>query len=126
MKPNPRYLAALAFALANSHAADSLVPTTMLSVNDPNLEVTVWASTPMLKNPTNLDFDPQGRIWVAEGVNYRGHYNRQPAGDRIVILEDSDGDGVADKQSVFVQEPALRAPMGVAVIGNKDGTVQAT
>ena len=114
------YRLALALALAGrAAAAETAVPTNLLRLSDPDLEVTVWASTPMLKNPTNLDFDPQGRIWVAEGVNYRGHYNRQPAGDRIVILEDSDGDGAADKQSVFVQEPALRAPMGVAVIGNK-------
>jgi putative membrane-bound dehydrogenase-like protein len=119
VKPNPRYLAALAFALANSHAADSLVPTTMLSVNDPNLEVTVWASTPMLRNPTNLDFDKDGRIWVAEGVNYRSHAKRQPEGDRIMVLEDTDHDGKADKSWVFVQEPFLLAPMGVAVVDNK-------
>ena len=119
MKPNPRYLAALALALANTHAADSLVPTTMLSVNDPNLEVTVWASTPMLRNPTNLDFDKDGRIWVAEGVNYRSHAKRQPEGDRIMVLEDTDHDGKADKSWVFVQEPFLLAPMGVAVVDNK-------
>ena len=119
MKPNPRYLAALALALANTHAADSLVPTTMLSVNDPNLEVTVWASTPMLRNPTNMDFDKDGRIWVAEGVNYRSHAKRQPEGDRIMVLEDTDHDGKADKSWVFVQEPFLLAPMGVAVVDNK-------
>jgi len=119
VKPNPRYLAALALALANTHAADSLVPTTMLSVNDPNLEVTVWASTPMLRNPTNLDFDKDGRIWVAEGVNYRSHAKRQPEGDRIMVLEDTDHDGKADKSWVFVQEPFLLAPMGVAVVDNK-------
>jgi len=114
------YRLALLLALAGRGlAAETALPTNLLQLADPDLEVTVWASSPMLKNPTNLDFDPQGRIWVAEGVNYRGHYNRQPAGDRIVILEDSDGDGTADTQSVFVQEPALRAPMGVAVIGNK-------
>ena len=73
----------------------------------------------MLKNPTNLDIDKDGRVWVAEGVNYRSHYDRQPAGDRIVILEDTDGDGKADQESVFVQEPGLRAPMGIAVIDNK-------
>ena len=112
------YRLALALALAGrAAAAETAVPTNLLRLSDPDLEVTVWASTPMLKNPTNLDFDPQGRIWVAEGVNYRGHYNRQPAGDRIVILEDSDGDGVADKQSVFVQEPALRALATVLHVG---------
>ncbi|MFM7803806.1 MAG: hypothetical protein ACKPGK_04870, partial [Verrucomicrobiota bacterium] len=76
------YRLALALALAGrAAAAETVVPTSLLRLSDPDLEVTVWASTPMLKNPTNLDFDPEGRIWVAEGVNYRGHYNRQPTGD---------------------------------------------
>lgn len=95
------------------------VPVSSLSVSDPNLEVTVWAQSPQVRNPTNMDFDQDGRIWVAEGINYRGHYNRQPLGDRIVVLEDTDGDGRADKDTVFVQEPDLRAPMGIAVIGNR-------
>ncbi|HTH48951.1 MAG TPA: PVC-type heme-binding CxxCH protein, partial [Candidatus Limnocylindria bacterium] len=112
------YAAALLAALA-ARAQTNLVPASMLFTSDPNLEVTVWASTPKVHNPTNLDFDKDGRLWVAEGVDYRGHYDRQPAGDRIVILEDTDGDGHADKESVFVQEPDLRAPMGLAVIGNK-------
>jgi len=100
-------------------AAPTLVPVESLSLSDPDLEVTVWARSPQLRNPTNMDFDGDGRIWVAEGVNYRGHYDRQPAGDRIVILEDTDGDGRADKDSVFVQEPGLRAPMGIAVLDNR-------
>lgn len=48
------------------------------------------------------------RLYVAEGVNYRGKGGRKPEGDRIVILEDTTGAGVADKSTVFVQEPALR------------------
>ncbi len=112
------YAAALLSALA-VRAQTNLVPTSMLFTSDPSLEVTVWASTPKVRNPTNMDFDKDGRLWVAEGVNYRSHYDRQPAGDRIVILEDTDGDGKADKESVFVQEPDLRAPMGIAVIDNK-------
>ncbi|MBN8249266.1 MAG: dehydrogenase, partial [Verrucomicrobia bacterium] len=99
--------------------APTLVPADALSVSDPDLEVTVWAQSPQVRNPTNMDFDGDGRIWVAEGINYRGHYDRQPAGDRIVILEDTDGDGRADRDSVFVQEPGLRAPMGIAVLDNR-------
>ena len=38
----------------------------------------------MLFNPTNIDIDRDGRIWVAEGVRYRQHHARQPEGDRIV------------------------------------------
>jgi putative membrane-bound dehydrogenase-like protein len=82
------------------------------------LEVTVWASTPDLFNPTNLDIDAAGRIWVAEGVNYRGHKGRRPGGDRIAVLQDSDGDGKADKSHTFVQETGLVAPLGVAVFDN--------
>ena len=44
---------------------------------------------------------------------------KDPEGDRVIILEDTNGDGVADKTSVFVQEPALLAPLGIAVIDNK-------
>ena len=83
------------------------------------LEVTVWARSPLLLNPTNIDIDKDGRIWVAEGVRYRRHHDRQPKGDRIVVLEDKDGDGKADHSHTFVQEPALVAPLGVAVIDNK-------
>ena len=114
------YRLALLLALAGrAVAADTSVPKDLFKLSDPDLEITLWASTPQLKNPTNLDFDKDGRVWVAEGVNYRSHYDRQKEGDRIVILEDTDGDGVADKSDVFVQEPGLRAPMGIAVIDNK-------
>ncbi|HAV63450.1 MAG TPA: dehydrogenase [Verrucomicrobiales bacterium] len=85
----------------------------------PDLEVTLWAASPMILNPTNMDTDKEGRIWVAEGVNYRSHYNRKPEGDRIMVLEDTDGDGRADRSWAFVQEEFLRAPMGVAVIDNR-------
>ncbi|MFN0126380.1 MAG: PVC-type heme-binding CxxCH protein [Verrucomicrobiales bacterium] len=95
------------------------VPPSMFHLSDPNLEVTIWAQSPQFLNPTNIDIDARGRIWVAEGVNYRKHLNRKPEGDRIMVLEDTDGDGKADKSWPFVQDPFLRAPMGVAVIGNK-------
>jgi len=82
-------------------------------------EVTVWAASPMLHNPTNIDIDRDGRIWVAEGVRYRSHHARRPEGDRIVVLQDTTGDGKADSTHTFVQEPALIAPLGIAVIDNK-------
>src|SRR5688572_1988058 len=72
----------------------------------------------MLVNPTNIDIDARGRVWVLEGANYRGSVTR-PEGDRIVILEDTDGDGKADSQKVFAQDPQLASPLGIAVLGNK-------
>lgn len=82
------------------------------------LEITPWAASPMLFNPTNLDVDQKGRIWVTEGVNYRRKAGRQPGGDRIVILEDTNGDGAADSSKVFWQNEELVTPLGIAVFDN--------
>ncbi|MFT5410014.1 MAG: putative membrane-bound dehydrogenase-like protein [Verrucomicrobiales bacterium] len=89
-----------------------------------DLEVTVWASSPMFYNPTNMDVDQHGRIWVAEAVNYRKFKNKGfdvefPEGDRVVWMQDTNGDGRADKSQVFVQDKALVAPLGISVIDNR-------
>ena len=83
-----------------------------------NLEIKVWAKSPLFSNPTNMDIDYKGRMWVAEGKNYRGQ-KLDPKGDKIVVLEDTNHDGTADHSHVFVQETALIAPLGVAVVDNK-------
>src|ERR671912_681841 len=70
------------------------------------LEVVAVAAEPMLKNPTNMDVDDRGRIWITEAYNYRPGINGNPVnekGDRIVILEDSNADGIADTSKVFYQ-----------------------
>ncbi len=105
--------------IAEDHASDPTQVPLDLFKAPAGLEVTVWAHTPMLRNPTNMDIDREGRIWVAEGVNYRRHAGRDPLGDRITVIEDTDGDGVADSSHTFVQEPFLGAPLGVAVIDNQ-------
>jgi putative membrane-bound dehydrogenase-like protein len=94
------------------------VPTDMFALPD-DLEVKLWSKTPDFRNPSNMDIDYAGRVWVAEAYNYRKHKDRDPEGDRIMVLEDTDGDGVADKSHVFVQEKFLLAPLGIAVIDNK-------
>lgn len=87
------------------------------------LEVTLWASEPDVTNPTNMTIDERGRVWVLEAVNYRRALRNQAdlraAGDRIVILEDADRDGRSDKATVFDQGTHLRAPLGIAVLGDK-------
>jgi putative membrane-bound dehydrogenase-like protein len=83
------------------------------------LEVKPFASEPMLINPTNIDVDSKGRVWVLEAYNYRPGINGNPTnpqGDRIVILEDTDGDGQADSRKVFYQSPELNSPLGIAVL----------
>ena len=88
-------------------------------------QATLWAESPDFYNPTNMDVDSRGRIWVTEAVNYRD-FNNSPhkrlnfeKGDRVMILEDTDGDGISDSSKVFVQDKDLVAPLGIAVIGNK-------
>jgi putative membrane-bound dehydrogenase-like protein len=96
-----------------------LVPEKRFSLADDDLEVTIWATTPQLYNPTNMDFDKDGRLFIAEGVNYRHAGNTRPEGDRIVVLEDTDADGIADETKLFWQDPYLTSPLGVAVLDNQ-------
>lgn len=87
------------------------------------LEVGLFASEPMFTNPTNISIDAKGRLWVCEAYNYRNQLNpKNPvkeAGDRIMILEDTDGDGRADKSKVFYQGTDVNAALGICVLGNK-------
>lgn len=91
-----------------------------------DLEATLWAEAPMFYNPTNMDIDAKGRVWITEAVNYRD-FNTKPGerlshkqkGDRVMILEDKDGDGKAESSKVYVEDSLLTAPLGIAVIGNK-------
>ena len=105
-------------APAGFEPAEPFIPPSMFALPD-DLEVKLWAKTPDLRQPSNIDIDAQGRVWVAEAYNYRRHAGKDPAGDRIMVLEDTNGDGKADKSWAFVQEPVLLAPLGVAVIDNK-------
>ncbi len=79
-------------------------------------EATLFASEPMISNPITIDVDTQGRVWVTEGVHYR-RARKNPPIDRIKVLEDTDGDGRADKMTIFTGD--LNAAMGVCVAGDK-------
>ena len=77
------------------------------------------------RNPTNIDVDSRGRVWVAEGLNYRltrggnRRFHRIEDADKIKILEDTDGDGKADKVTVFADK-VFPVPMGIAVEEHHD------
>jgi len=102
------------FGLQSSYS----VPADAFHLPD-DLKIELWAASPLLYNPTNIDIDAEGRVWVAEGWNYRRMPDKRPEGDRVVVLTDSNGDGKADRSHTFVQDPELRAPLGVAVVDNK-------
>lgn len=104
-----------------SGKAAALAQMARMEVAD-GLEVTLFAAEPMVRNPANIDVDARGRVWSTEGVNYRvwQKWGRlAPQGDRIVILEDTDGDGAADLEKTFYQGHEVNAALGICVLGSR-------
>ena len=66
----------------------------------PGFEVSLFAREPMVRNPCSIAFDGRGRMFVSHGPQYRNPKPDTPP-DSIVILEDTNGDGVADKARTF-------------------------
>jgi putative heme-binding domain-containing protein len=64
-------------------------------------QVNLFAADPMIANPINLNWDTRGRAWVATSSTYPHIVPGREPSDQIVILEDTDHDGVADKHTVF-------------------------
>jgi putative membrane-bound dehydrogenase-like protein len=85
----------------------------------PGLQATLFASEPAITNPTNMDIDYRGRVWICDVVNYRGNNGKRPAGDRILILEDTDGDGKYDRVKTFYQGRDVDSALGICVLGNR-------
>ncbi|MFK5956942.1 MAG: DUF1080 domain-containing protein [Planctomycetota bacterium] len=88
------------------------------------MAASLWAESPLMYNPTAMAFDAQGRLWVTEAVNYRQWDGRNPGkhfpqGDRVVVLEDTNGDGKADTSTVFVQDIELTSPLGICVLEDR-------
>ncbi|MFM7319024.1 MAG: PVC-type heme-binding CxxCH protein, partial [bacterium] len=69
---------------------------------DDRLAITLYAEQPQIVTPTGLDIDDSGRVWAIESnthfrpENYKGH-----GSDRLLVFEDADGDGRAEKQTTF-------------------------
>ena len=74
-------------------------------------EVNLFAADPLLAKPIQMNFDPQGRLWVASSEIYPQIKPGQKANDKILVLEDTDGDGKADKTTVFAD--GLLIPTGI-------------
>ncbi len=92
------------------------------------LQIELFAAEPMLINPTSIDVDHKGRVWVAEAVNYRRKNFGRPIlrkeGDRIQVLIDETGEGKATKAVTFYQGEELYGPLGVCVAPYADGKGQ--
>ena len=66
---------------------------------------------PELKKPVQMTFDARGRLWVTTMASYPMYLPGRPVDDKILIFEDTDGDGQADKQTVFADK--LHVPTGI-------------
>ena len=128
----------LMLATLNTAAAEGFSPEESRDrmVAPEGFKVEIFACEPMIRQPLNVTFDERGRAWVIEYLQYpnpaglkaktvdqylRTEYDRVPeppphgprGADRISILEDTDGDGRADKKTVFVE--GLNLASGLAV-----------
>lgn len=69
---------------------------------------------PDLANPVQMSFDNKGRLWVATMPSYPHYRPGDPLpDDKLIILEDTDGDGKADKQTTWADK--LHLPMGFEI-----------
>jgi putative membrane-bound dehydrogenase-like protein len=124
-KPDPKFLVASngGSPQGGIGSRDSKDAVKGLDVAD-GLEATLFASEdskPAMLNPTSIDIDHLGRVWVCEVVNYRHRNGERKEGDRILVLEDTDGDGVSDKQTVFHQGHDVDSAHGICVLPTPSG-----
>lgn len=75
-------------------------------------ESTLWAADPEILKPITMAWDERGRLWIAETIDYPNELQSAGSGrDRIKICEDTNGDGRADKFTVFADK--LSIPTGL-------------
>ena len=88
----------------------------------PGYRIELVAEAPLVRHPTVLQFGPDGRLWVVEMTGYMENFDGttedQPKG-RVVVLEDTDGDGRMDKRTVFLDNIILPR----ALILHRDGAL---
>ncbi len=89
---------------------------------DPRFEVNLFAGEeqfPEIANPIQMRWDNRGRLWVSCSITYPHVYPGNEPNDKLVILEDVDGDGRADKSTVFADD--LHIPLSFELI--EDGVI---
>ena len=97
--PRPLPLVADAYTYAGLKPEDAAKA---MTVPD-GFEVKLFAGEPDIVQPIAFCIDDRGRLWVAEAYSYPTRRNDKDAKDRILIFEDTDGDGKFDKRTVFME-----------------------
>jgi len=75
------------------------------------MEIQLVASDPMIAKPVQMNFDSKGRLWLVSSGMYPHIVPGAEENDKVLILEDTNGDGVADKRTVFADN--LHIPTAV-------------
>ncbi|HKG68089.1 MAG TPA: PVC-type heme-binding CxxCH protein, partial [Segetibacter sp.] len=86
---------------------ESLTPQQSMSLTQVpvGFELQLFAAEPDVVNPIYMNWDERGRLWVIETVDYPNEVKEDDIGDdRIKILEDTNGDGKADKSTIFAEK----------------------
>jgi len=85
----------------------------------PGFKATVFAAEPEVQNPIGLSWDARGRLWIAENYTYAegGVRFDMKLRDRILIFEDTDGDGRHDQRTVFTDEVQMLTSIEVGLGG---------
>ena len=96
--------------LANIPDPDPEIERHSFQVAD-GFEVNLFAADPVLAKPIQMNFDPLGRLWVVSSEVYPQIKPGQAENDKVLVLEDADGDGKADKTTVFAD--GLLIPTGI-------------
>ena len=69
----------------------------------PGFKATLFAGEPDVKQPIAFAIDDRGRLWVAEAYTYPIRAKGNKGKDRILVFEDTHGDGKFDKRTVFME-----------------------
>jgi putative membrane-bound dehydrogenase-like protein len=85
----------------------------------PGFKATLFAAEPDVQNPIGMAWDARGRMWVAENYTYAERKKRFDLSlkDRVIILEDKDGDGVAETRKVFTDDVQMLTSVEVGSEG---------
>ena len=75
------------------------------------MEINLFASDPMIAKPVQMNWDAQGRLWLVSSGMYPHIVPGAEENDQVLVLEDTNGDGVADKSTVFADN--LHIPTAV-------------
>jgi putative membrane-bound dehydrogenase-like protein len=104
-------------------AADPSLPKPDFTVAE-GYEITLWAENPLLYKPTQMNWDAMGRLWVANSALYPQIAPGGKASDTVLVLEDTDRDGQADKSTVFAEGLLIPTAVEPSYLPQKDGSIR--